>query len=179
MIFEVRQVDVHQPIQCVEGVHAFIATAVPNHGYGQARLDSFQKGGEGKRIVCGCDKIDVGRAHFHERKNGLLQFGFGHFFSLLSAADGAILAVDTAKVTATEKDRSRTTLTAKAGLLKGVKGNARDKKFARCATIAEAVFAVDAAAARTYLASIHPSYSPFFQILIYRCVFVGWGYGRF
>ena len=147
-IFQVRQVYLLEPVEHTQRLDAFVAGAVPHDR--DAELQPGERLGDLPRIVTGRDEVDVVHALIAQTQKNAAKLRDGDLFSVLSAADGAVLAEYAPQVAAREEHRAAAACAGNAWFLAEVRRGPRHDRRVRHGAKAElSACAVDAAAART------------------------------
>ena len=122
-IFKIGQIDIHDALQKLQGLHLLIAAAII--------YDRKRKSPEPRllhslhnlrRVMGGRHQINVGRAFFLQLQKNLGQTFQRNLHARLRRRDIPVLAVDAPQRTAREKDGPRAATSRDAGLLPHVKG---------------------------------------------------------
>ena len=147
-VLQVRQIYLHEPVEHAQRFDAFIARAVPYDR--DAELQPGERLGDLPRVVARRDKIDVVHAFIAQTQKNVAKLRDGDLFSVLSAADGAVLAEYAPQIAAREEHRAAAACAGNARFLAEVRCGPRHDRRVRHGTKAElSACAVDAAAART------------------------------
>ena len=147
-VFQVRQVYLHEPVEHTQRLDAFVAGAVPHDR--DAELQPGERLGDLPRIVTGRDEVDVVHALIAQTQKNAAKLRDGDLFSVLSAADGAVLAEYAPQIAAREKYRAAAACAGNAWFFAEVRRGPRHNRRVRHGAKAELpARTINAAAART------------------------------
>ena len=119
-IFEVRHIDLHQPLQHMQTLHTVIAGAVPHHR--DAQVKAAEGLGDPGGIVGAGDQIQGGHALIPQAEKQLPQLRHRQRAACLPPADLPVLAENAAEIAAGEEHGPGPPAAADAGLLPEMSG---------------------------------------------------------
>ena len=147
-IFQIGQVDLHQPLQHPQRFDGFIARTVPH--YGDAKLQTVERLRDGAGIVARCDEVDVVHALIAQLQENVPQPLDGDLPAELIAAERVVLAEHAPQIAPGEKHGAAAARAGDARLLAEMgRGACDDRRLRRAAKAGLSGGAIRTTAART------------------------------
>jgi hypothetical protein len=121
-IFQIREINLNQPVQKPQGFRLLIGRTVPDNRNGQPA--GGKRFGNNPGVMAGSNELNVMYAGILKPEHQVPQPGCVQCPAPGNAADFGVLAIDAAKIAAAEKDTARTACSADTGLLSKVRRRA-------------------------------------------------------